>query len=132
MRRISASAGLFKELMGLEPQDLVLPTLPCVCKKKKKSHMCSDTVRQHLHFISDSENIYLQFYHSIAPSKLKSNITAAASFCCFCKKRSSEEAVCWDPGYQDFKSNQMTLSTFQGALFLYGEKEKNHVHTSFS
>lgn len=49
MRRISALAGLFKELTGLKPRDPVLPALPCVCKKKNECAMIQ------------SGNIYISF-----------------------------------------------------------------------
>lgn len=64
-----------------------------VTVRKYKPIVCTDTVRQHLHFISGSVCIYLQFHHTVAPSKLKSYITAAVSFCCFWKISSKDCSV---------------------------------------
>lgn len=74
-------------------------------------------------FHSGTECIYLQFHHTVAPSKLKSNINAAVSFCCFWKI-SSKEAVCLDWVYQEFTFNQMALNNLERAFLLYCDEEK--------
>lgn len=101
MRVISAPAVLFNELTG--GWSTRMPSFPggIVTVRKYKPIACSDTVRQHLHFISGSECVYLQFHHTVAPSKLESNIAAAVSFCCFWEI-SSKEALCRDGVYHNF------------------------------
>lgn len=94
-----------------------------ICKKKNYIHPSSDTAWQYLHFISEPECIYLQFYQSVAPSKLKSNITAAESFCCFCKIR-WEEAACRDGAEQDHDTERF-------AEGLEDERENTKYHIRF-
>lgn len=90
---------------------------------KNERVWCSDTVRQHLHFISRSACIYLQCHQAVAPSKLKSNISDAVSFCCFWKI-SSKKAVCDHCAWEDFTFNQMALNNLQTAFLLCDDKEK--------